>query len=131
MTAVNPRYSVVIPAYNEAGRLQRGNQPFYREWMGKSFNRMVQWLVLPGLHDTQCGFKLFRGEAARALFPQLTIPGFGFDVEVLYVARRQGLVIREVPVAWRNSRQSKVSPLRDAWRMLGDLFRILWRHRSG
>lgn len=123
--------AVAIASRAVAGARIEEHQPFYREWMGKSFNRMVQWLVLPGLHDTQCGFKLFRGEAARALFPQLTIPGFGFDVEVLYVARRQGLVIREVPVAWRNSRQSKVSPLRDAWRMLGDLFRILWRHRSG
>lgn len=123
--------AVAIASRAVAGARIEEHQPFYREWMGKSFNRMVQWLVLPGLHDTQCGFKLFRGEAARALFPQLTIPGFGFDVEVLYLARRQGLVIREVPVAWRNSRQSKVSPLRDAWRMLGDLFRILWRHRSG
>ncbi|MEW6516880.1 MAG: dolichyl-phosphate beta-glucosyltransferase [candidate division FCPU426 bacterium] len=121
---------VAVASRAVAGSRIEEHQPFYREWMGKSFNRLVQLLVLPGVHDTQCGFKLFRRDAARALFPRLTVPGFGFDVEVLYLARRQGLEIREVPVAWRNSRHSKVSPLRDAWRMLGDLFRILWRHRK-
>lgn len=123
--------AVAIASRAVAGSRIEEHQPFYREWMGKSFNFLVRLLVLPGIYDTQCGFKLFRRGAAQDLFPRLTILGFGFDVEVLYLARRQGLEIREVPVAWRNSRHSKVSPVRDAWRMLGDLFRVLWRHRKG
>lgn len=123
--------AVAIASRAVAGSRIEEHQPFYREWMGKSFNLLVRLLLLPGIHDTQCGFKLFRRAAAQDLFPRLTILGFGFDVEVLYLARRQGLEIREVPVAWRNSRHSKVSPVRDAWRMLGDLFRVLWRHRKG
>lgn len=104
-------------------------QPLYRMLMGKIFNRFVQLLVLPGLHDTQCGFKLFTREAARAIFRRQTLCGFGFDVEVLYLARRQGWAVAEVPVEWRNSLQSRVSPGRDSLRMFLDLFRILARHR--
>lgn len=122
--------AVAIASRAVAGSRIEEHQPFYREWMGKSFNFLVRLLLLPGIHDTQCGFKLFRRGAARDLFPRLTILGFGFDVEVLYLAKRMGFAIREVPVAWRNSRHSKVSPVRDAWRMLGDLFRVLWRHRA-
>jgi dolichyl-phosphate beta-glucosyltransferase len=104
-------------------------QPWYREFMGKTFNRFVQGIVLPGLKDTQCGFKLFRRAAARRLFRLLTTPRFGFDVEVLYLARRGKLKIAEVPVAWRNSLASTVSPLKDSLTMFADLFRIRWRHR--
>jgi dolichyl-phosphate beta-glucosyltransferase len=106
-------------------------QPWYRTLMGKTFNLFVQVLVLPGVQDTQCGFKLFTRAAARRLFPRQTLAGFGFDVEVLYLARRCGLTVAEVPVEWRNSLQSRVSPLKDSLRMFGDLFRVLARHRRG
>jgi dolichyl-phosphate beta-glucosyltransferase len=105
------------------------HQPKYRELMGKTFNRFVQGVILPGLHDTQCGFKLFRGAAARRIFRRLTTPRFGFDVEVLYLARRAKLTLAEVPVEWRNSPASTVSPLKDSLTMFADLFRIRWRHR--
>ena len=104
-------------------------QPWYREFMGRTFNRFVQGLVLPGLHDTQCGFKLFRRAAARRLFKYLTTPRFGFDVEVLYLARRAKFNIAEVPVEWRNALGSTVSPLKDSLTMFADLFRIRWLHR--
>lgn len=104
-------------------------QPLYRTLMGKFFNLLVQLVLLPGLHDTQCGFKLFRRGAARRIFARQTIPGFGFDVEILYIARRLGLRIAEVPVEWRNSPASKVSPVRDSAQMFLDLFRTRWRHR--
>jgi dolichyl-phosphate beta-glucosyltransferase len=105
------------------------HQPFYREWMGKAFNRFVQWIVLPGLHDTQCGFKLFTRATARRIFCRVRTPRFGFDVEVLYLARRAGIPVAEVPVEWKNSAATTVSPLKDSAIMFWDLFRIRIRHR--
>jgi dolichyl-phosphate beta-glucosyltransferase len=99
-------------------------QPLYRRAMGKAFNRMVQVLLLPGIWDTQCGFKLFRGDVARRLFAELETDGFAFDVEILHRARQAGYAIREVPVRWINSGASRVSPVRDSAEMLRDLLRI-------
>ncbi|MGE5506961.1 MAG: dolichyl-phosphate beta-glucosyltransferase [Chitinophagales bacterium] len=106
-------------------------QPFHRRVMGAGFNLLVQALALPGLHDTQCGFKLFTRAAARDIFPRLTIDRFGFDVEALYLARRFGHRIVEVPVTWRDAADSKVSPLRDSARMFGDLLRIRLNDLTG
>src|SRR5579884_4141661 len=80
--------------------------------------------LLPGVWDTQRGFKLFRGPVARQLFAQLHTTGFAFDVKVPYLARRSGHRVREVPVRWINSPSSRVSPLRDARAMALDLLRI-------
>jgi dolichyl-phosphate beta-glucosyltransferase len=85
------------------------HQPAYREAMGRIFNRVVQSLLLPGLKDTQCGFKLFTALAAEQSFGACRLDGFSFDVEALYVARRRGLRIVEVPVVWRNDEASRVS----------------------
>jgi dolichyl-phosphate beta-glucosyltransferase len=84
-------------------------QPAYREAMGRLFNRVVQALLLPGLQDTQCGFKLFTAAAAEQSFRACRLDGFSFDVEALYVARRRGLKIAEVPVVWRNDEATRVS----------------------
>jgi dolichyl-phosphate beta-glucosyltransferase len=100
------------------------HQPIYRETMGRVFNLFVQVLLLPGLHDTQCGFKAFRGDPGREIFEAVTSSGFEFDTEVLYRARRRGLVIREIPVHWRNSADTRVSAVRDSTRMFTALFRI-------
>jgi dolichyl-phosphate beta-glucosyltransferase len=100
------------------------DQPVHRRAMGKAFNRMVQVLLLPGVWDTQCGFKLFRGEVARGLFAELETDGFAFDVEILHRARRAGYPIREVPVRWINSGASKVAPVQASAEMLRDLLRI-------
>lgn len=105
-------------------------QPWHREFMGKIFNRFVQQMLLPGLHDTQCGFKIFQRTAARRIFRWVSIPRFGFDAEVLYLARKAKLTIVEIPVEWHNSLASTVSPLHDAITMFVDLFRIRWRHRK-
>lgn len=104
-------------------------QPWYRERMGKTFNVLVRLLVLPDIHDTQCGFKLFRTEVARQVFPRVRTPGFAFDVEVLAIARRMGFRIAEVPVTWRNSPDTKVSIVGGSVRMLIELARIAWRLR--
>ena len=85
------------------------HQPVFREAMGRLFNRLVQALLLPGLLDTQCGFKLFTRPAAELAFGASRLDGFSFDVEALYIARRRGLRIAEVPVVWRNDEASRVS----------------------
>lgn len=102
-------------------------QPIHREMMGRMFNILVQILHLPGVKDTQCGFKLFTHEAAQAIFQRQRMKGFCFDVEVLVLARRLGFKIKEVPVRWIDSPQSKVNPLKDAAKMFGDLIRLKFR----
>lgn len=99
-----------------------------RELMGRTFNLMVRLTAVGGIRDTQCGFKLFRGDVARELFERSAVDGFAFDVEVLWLARRR-YRIAEVPVTWRHVEESKVSPGSDAARMFLDLIRIRWLHR--
>ncbi len=99
-----------------------------RELMGRTFNVMVRTLLLGGIRDTQCGFKLFTRAAAHDLFGRATVDGFAFDVEVLWLAR--GVYrIDEVPVVWRHVEESKVSPGTDAARMFADIVRLRLRHR--
>jgi len=99
-------------------------QPWYRERMGKTFNFFVRMLAIRGIKDTQCGFKLFKGDRARALFSKSRINGFSFDVEVLYLARRAGYKINEVPITWINSPFSRVVIMRDPLKMFLDLLKI-------
>lgn len=99
-------------------------QPGLRETMGRAYNRLVQLVLLPGIHDTQCGFKLFTAAAAIDAFGPLRTRGFGFDVEVLVRAQRCGHEIAEVPVVWAHKEDSRVSALRDSLRVLIDLVRI-------
>ena len=99
------------------------SQPLYRVLMGKVFNLIVQAVLLPGIWDTQCGFKLFRADVAHRVFAELVTDGFGYDPEVLYRARKQGVKIAEVPVVWRNSAPTKVSALRSSIDMLKH---VLW-----
>ena len=100
------------------------DQPVHRRLMGKGFNLLVQSLLLPGLWDTQCGFKLFRGDVARELFGRLRTDGFAYDVEVLHRARRSGYRVKEVPVRWINSTTTRVQAGRHSREMLVDLLRI-------
>ena len=97
------------------------HQPFYREAGGRLFNKLVQALTVPGIRDTQCGFKLFEAAAAKRLFAKQQVRRFGFDVEVLYLARKLGLGIAELPVRWENSPETKVRPVRDGLRAFLDL----------
>ena len=103
-------------------------QPFYREAMGRTFNRIVQTLAVGGIQDTQCGFKLFDGEVARALFADITIEGFAFDVEALFLARRRGLRIVEIPVLWANDERTHVHAVYHSLAMLRDVALLRWRH---
>ena len=112
-----------------SSRIER-HQPWYREAMGRTFNRLVRALAVGGIADTQCGFKLFSAAAAKRCFAALTIDGFAFDVEVLYVARKLGFSIAEVGVRWINDERTTVDPLRDSARMLADIARIRLRQRG-
>jgi hypothetical protein len=120
----------VVIASREGSGAQRDAEPFYRHLMGRVFNRFVQLLAVPRIQDTQCGLKCFRGSVARELFSRQTIDGFGFDVELLYLAQRRGYRILEVPVSWRHVPASRVDPLRDTLRMVRDVLAIrlnAWR----
>ena len=115
-----------------ASRAMKGSrvevaQPFYRVLMGKAFNLLVQAVLLPGIWDTQCGFKLFRADVAHDAFAELTTDGFGYDPEVLYRAKRRGVKIAEVPVIWRNSAPTKVSPIKSSLDMFSHVLRIRFR----
>jgi dolichyl-phosphate beta-glucosyltransferase len=96
----------------------------HRKIIGDVFNLLVTVLAVSGIRDTQCGFKLFRADTARTVFPLQRIEDFGFDVELLYLCRKNGYRITEVPVNWSDVQGSKVGVLRDSVRMLGDLFKI-------
>ena len=99
-------------------------QSFHRWFAGRVFNQIIQFVILRGLHDTQCGFKAFRREAAQKLFTLQKEDGFSFDVEVLYLARRLGMKIREVPVMWREAKQSHVRLAQDSVAMLKSVYGI-------
>ncbi len=115
--------AVALGSRSARGAQVQRPQPVHRRILGRVFNAIVQFLVLPGVQDTQCGFKLFEGRAARAIFARTRIDGFAFDVEALVIARRLGLRVVEVPVEWWDSPRSRVR-LRDPLIMLVELLRI-------
>jgi dolichyl-phosphate beta-glucosyltransferase len=126
-------YDVVIGSRALPGARIEVRQPWYRENMGRLFNLFVRALAVPGVTDTQCGFKLFTAAAARDVFAATRLDGFSFDVEALFLARRKGYRIAEVPVVWRNHAASRVSLLR-GFLAFPDLLRIRtnqWAGRYG
>jgi len=123
-SALNEKCDIAIGSRSIKGAQIKVHQPFYREYMGKFFNRLVRIFAFKGIIDTQCGFKLFKGALARDIAAQMRVDGFAFDVEMLYLARRSGCRIEEVPIIWVNSPQSKVDPLRDSLKMLLDIISI-------
>lgn len=123
-------YDVAIGS-REAHGAVRYHEPAYRHLMGRVFNGLVRRLLLPGLQDTQCGFKCLRREVAVDLCRAQTISGFGFDVELLSIAWRRGYVIREVPVSWYYVSGSRVSPIRDTVTMARDVLCVRANLRRG
>ena len=126
-------YDVAI-ASREVPGARRINEPAYRHLMGRVFNLLVQIIAVPDIRDTQCGFKAYRREVARDIFPSQTIEGWGFDVEILFIARRRGYRVVEVPVDWYYGEQSKIRPVRDTIRMTRELFQVrinAWKGRYG
>ena len=128
--AVNEGFDVAIGSRSIPGSDVQVSQPFYRVRMGKVFNLFVRTFVMGGLIDTQCGFKLIRKECLRDIVGHMRLEGFSYDVEMLYIARKKGYRVKEVPVTWRDSAGSKVDPLKDPVRMFSDLLNIKKKHRN-
>lgn len=122
---------VVVIGSREAPGAVRYGEPQMRHLSGRIFNTLVRWIALPGLQDTQCGFKLFRADVAEDVFRRQTIFGWTFDVEVLFIARLHGFPITEIGVPWYYNPDSKVRMLPDAWRMFQDLLAIRRNARCG
>lgn len=123
-------FDIAIGSREAKGAL-RFNEPPYRHWGGRAINLAIRLLILPGLQDTQCGFKCFSAEASDKLFKLQTLPGWSFDIELLYLARRAKMRIREIPIHWYFDADSKVKAVRDALNMLKDVFRIHRNARRG
>jgi glycosyltransferase involved in cell wall biosynthesis len=121
----------VTIASREAPGAVRYNEPEIRHLTGRVFNSLVRVLTLPGLQDSQCGFKCFRADAAEAAFARQTIMGWTFDVEVLYIARLHHFLIAEVPIPWYYKSESKIRLMNDSWHMFWDLIRIRQNGRRG
>jgi dolichyl-phosphate beta-glucosyltransferase len=115
---------VAIGSRRLAGSDVQVHQPWLREVAGRTFSGLVSLVLLPGVHDSQCGFKAFRRSAAREIFGRQRLEGFGFDAEVLWLARRLDYRVAEVPIVWRDDRRSNVRLVRDSGGMVLDLLRI-------
>lgn len=98
--------------------------PLGRQFVGETFNFLVRLLIIPGIRDTQCGFKCFRREVAYDLFGRQKMKGFSFDVEILYLAKLSGYSIEEVPVNWWYASSSKVNVFKDSLKMFRDVLEI-------
>lgn len=127
-------YDVAIGSREGQGA-RRFNEPYYRHLMGRVFNLLVRTVTFSRFQDTQCGFKAFSREAAQTLFQRVRLYGenspqvrgamvTGFDVEVLFLARKLNYRVREVPVRWFHVSGSKVSPVKDSLRMIGDIAKV-------
>src|ERR1022692_1422412 len=111
--------------------LQTERQPFYRQVFGRIFNLVLRVFLGLNFADTQCGFKAFRREAGQRIFPLQRIERWGFDPEILFLARRLGFTVKEVPVVWAHSEGTRLHPFRDGLRMFGDVLRIRWNAMTG
>ncbi|MEX0616461.1 MAG: bifunctional glycosyltransferase family 2/GtrA family protein [Candidatus Woykebacteria bacterium] len=128
ISKIDDGYDVAIGSRAlERSTVQKRQNPL-REYMGRTFNILVQTLTVKGIVDTQCGFKLFKRESTYGIFENQRIFDFGFDVEILYCASKKGLKIAEVPTLWYNDPRSSVHPVKDSLKMLVDLFKIRLYH---
>lgn len=116
-------FDIAIGSREAKGAI-RYNEPPYRHFGGRAINLLIQVLILPSLNDTQCGFKCFHASTAEALFRQQTLTGWSFDIEILYLARRKKLRVKEIPIQWYFHADSKVNAVQDALKMISDIFRI-------
>jgi glycosyltransferase involved in cell wall biosynthesis len=134
-------YGIVIGSREGKGA-RRIQEPFYRHIMGRVFNMIVRLLTVRGIDDTQCGFKAFRDDVAKDVFTRMKLYGenakkitdamvTGFDVEVLFIAQKAGVKIKEVPVEWQYGTETKVNPLKDSWRNFRDVAMVRWNDLRG
>jgi dolichyl-phosphate beta-glucosyltransferase len=124
-------FGVVIGSRAIRGANIVTHQPIYRRLMGKTFNKIVRVMLVRGIKDTQCGFKMFTREAAQKIFPLQRIDRFAFDVEALFLARKFGFKIHEMPVTWKDSPLTRISTFRDSFSMFAALFTIRLNNLRG
>lgn len=122
---------VVIGTRKSAGARVLRRQGWLRERMGRVYTSLSSLLICPGVSDFTCGFKCFRADAVRAIFPLQREEGWAYDTEILHIARRLGFTVREVPVSWTNDPSTRVRLLRDALGSFAGLLRIRWRGLRG
>lgn len=125
---VNSGYDIAIGSRSIKGADIRVHQPVYRELMGRFFNLIVKTVALKGIVDTQCGFKLFKSEVAKEIASRMQINGFSFDVEMLYLGKKIGYSVKEVPIVWINSPASRVEVFKDSLKMFSDVLSIKRLH---
>ena len=111
--------------------LQMQRQPLYRQVFGRLFNLAMRMVLGLNFKDTQCGFKAFTRQSAQTIFSRQRIERWGFDPELLYLAKRFQFKVREIPVAWAHREGTRINPLRDGIRMLGELLKIRWNGLTG
>jgi len=126
MAAIENGADVAIGSRWVRSELQTQRQSWARQVLGRGFNLLLRTLLRLDFKDTQCGFKAFRRSAARALFPLQRIEGWGFDPEILFLARRLGFKVAEVPVSWGHDNRTRIHPLADGSRMVLEMLRIRW-----
>jgi glycosyltransferase involved in cell wall biosynthesis len=123
--------SISIGSRYAEGSKSDVKQPFYRILWSRLANKVIQRSLVPGVRDTQCGFKAFTAEVARDLFARGKIDGWAFDLEILALARRRGHSIAEVGVEWTDDRRSRVNPLKDMWKVMREALIIRKNLRTG
>lgn len=127
-----PEHDLVIGSRRVKGAVLKKRQPFFRELLGRIYSVLVRIFVVRGYLDTQCGFKVMTEDVAMELLPRMGVRGFGFDVEMIYIAKKiLNLRVLEFPVEWEDSARSSVHPIRDSLRMFADLFVVLKRNHDG
>jgi dolichyl-phosphate beta-glucosyltransferase len=126
-----PETDIVIASRNLPNSKIIVKQPFHRRVLGRLFSLIVRLATGLKFKDTQCGFKIFKTKAAKAIAERMTIDRFSFDVEMLIIARRKGFSVKEVPVIWINDEDSRVNALRDSARMFSDIVKIRCRDIAG
>ena len=131
IAAIHQGADIAIGSRWLRAELQTERQPLYRQFFGRVFNLLLRIVLGLRFKDTQCGLKAFTPPAAQAIFPRQRIERWGFDPEILFLANKAGLKTVEVPVEWAHDERSKISPIRDGFRMLTELFRIRWYDLNG
>lgn len=129
--ATKDKIPVVIGSRYLDSKSIKIKQPWYRVWLSRMGNRLIRHTILPGVLDTQCGFKLFKRQAAHDIAPLLTRERFSFDMELLVIAKQLGYDIREVPVNWYDTPGTRLRPIKSAFGTLRDLVRIKWNLMRG
>ena len=131
LAAINEGYNVIIASRNLENSKIEVEQPKYRQVLGKGFPFIVKTFLIADFKDTQCGFKMFTKEAAKKIFPRQTIQGWAFDVEIIFIAQELGYKIKELPVTWVDKGDSKLSPIKDSFKMFNEIIKIKYNSLKG